>query len=80
MADEADVARFGVGYDPENYAYDVNSCGTCGQPVLIVASKERAEGYRTEQTACEYCMSKLGKRTRAKRFKWVFLQGWKPEG
>jgi DNA-directed RNA polymerase subunit RPC12/RpoP len=79
MSDQvAEIRKFGVEPDPEHYVYDPNSCSWCGQPVLIVQSRERAAGYRTEQIACEYCMSKMQKRTRAKEFKWVFLQGWKP--
>lgn len=78
MIDPGEITKFGVEPDFEHYDYDSNGCGTCGQPILIVTSKERAEGYRTEQTACEYCMTKLSKRTRAKSFKWVFLQGWRP--
>ncbi|HLN60565.1 MAG TPA: hypothetical protein VK464_03365 [Symbiobacteriaceae bacterium] len=81
MADLADeVRKFGLEPDPENYRYDPNSCSWCGQPVLIVESKERAPGYRSEKTSCEYCMSKMAKRTKAKEFRWVFLNGWKPEG
>lgn len=72
------VRRYGLEPDFENYIYDDNSCAYCGQPVLIVQSRERALGYRSEKTACEYCMSKLAKRTKAKTFKWVFLQGWRP--
>ncbi len=79
MADTEEIRKFGVEPDFENYTYDPNSCSWCGQPVLIVQSKERNRGYRTEQTACENCMSKLTKRTRAKEFRWVFLQGWKPD-
>lgn len=80
MADLADeVRKFGVEPDMENYRYDLNSCSWCGQPVLIVESKERAAGYRSEKMSCEYCMSKMAKRTKAKEFRWVFLKGWKPE-
>jgi len=79
MIDHAEIRKFGVEPDTERYTYDPNACSWCGQPVLIVQSKERAVGYRSEQTACEYCMSKLSKRTRAKEFTWVFLQGWRPD-
>ncbi len=75
---EEAVRRYGVEPDFENYIYDDNSCAFCGQPVLIVQSKERAAGYRSEKVACEYCMAKLAKRTKAKTFRWVFLQGWRP--
>jgi len=78
MVDPAEVRKFGVEPDFERYEYDPNTCSWCGQPVLIVQSKERAPGYRSEQTACENCMSKLSKRTKAAEFKWVFLQGWRP--
>jgi DNA-directed RNA polymerase subunit RPC12/RpoP len=76
---EQQIRRFGVEPDREQYLYDLNNCSWCGQPVLISWSKERTTGYRTEQTACAYCMSKLSKRTRAKEFRWVFLAGWRPE-
>ena len=78
MIDPEAVRRFGVEPDFEQYLYDPNSCSWCGQPVLIMQSKERASGYRSEMISCEYCMAKLTKRTRAKQFRWVFLQGWKP--
>jgi DNA-directed RNA polymerase subunit RPC12/RpoP len=78
MVDPAEIRKFGLEPDFEKYVYDPNSCSWCGQPVLIVQSKERMPGYRTEMIACENCMSKLSKRTRAKEFKWVFLQGWRP--
>jgi hypothetical protein len=73
-----EVRKFGVEPDTEHYVYDSNSCSWCGQPVLIIQSRERAAGYRSEQTSCENCMSKMSKRTRAKEFKWVFLKGWRP--
>ncbi|MFZ5815478.1 MAG: hypothetical protein ACOY93_09290 [Bacillota bacterium] len=76
MVDPAEIRKFGVEPDFERYIYDPNSCSWCGQPVLIIQSKERLQGYRSEITACENCMSKLSKRTRAKEFRWVFLQGW----
>lgn len=79
MSDLNEIRKFGVEPDLERYSYDPNSCSWCGQPVLIVQSKERLQGYRSEQVACENCMSKLSKRTRAKEFKWVFMPGWKPE-
>jgi DNA-directed RNA polymerase subunit RPC12/RpoP len=79
MADEAEIRKYGVEPDPEHYIYDANSCSWCGQPVLIVQSRERASGYRSEKISCEYCMSKLAKRTKAKEFRWVFLPGWRPE-
>jgi hypothetical protein len=79
MADEAEIRKFGVEPDFETYTYDPNTCSWCGQPVLIIQSKERAAGYRSEMTSCENCMSKLQKRTKAKVFRWVFLQGWRPE-
>lgn len=75
MTDSAEIRKFGVEPDFERNEYDSNSCSWCGQPVLIVQSKERAAGYRTEQIACENCMSKLAKRTKAKEFRWVFLSG-----
>lgn len=75
----AEVRRFGEEPDFERFTYDPNNCSTCGQPVLIVQSKERAMGARSERVACEYCYSRLSKRTRAKTFKWIFLQGWEPE-
>lgn len=74
----AAVRKFGVEPDFETFTYDPNSCATCGQPVLIVQSKERARGARSEATACEGCYTKLTKRTRAQTFKWIFLQGWAP--
>lgn len=79
MVDPAEIRKFGVEPDYETNMYDPNACSWCGQPVLIVQSKERASGYRSEMTSCEWCMSKLSKRTRAKQFKWVFLQGWRPQ-
>jgi DNA-directed RNA polymerase subunit RPC12/RpoP len=74
----AEIQAFGVEPDFTRNMYDPNTCSWCGQPVLIIASKERVKGYRTDQTSCEYCMSKLTKRTRSKEFEWVFLKGWKP--
>lgn len=79
VADVAEIRKFGVEPDFERYTYDPNACSWCGQPVLIIESKERMPGYRTEATACENCMAKLSKRTRAKEFRWVFLKGWRPE-
>lgn len=79
MSDLNEIRKFGVEPDLERYVYDPNSCSWCGQPVLIIQSKERLTGYRSEIVACENCMSKLSKRTRAKEFKWVFLPGWRPE-
>lgn len=76
--DPAEARKYGIEPDFEKYQYDDNSCSWCGQPVLVVQSQERGRGYRTEQIACEYCMSKLSKRTRAPEFRWVFLPGWKP--
>lgn len=73
------IRKFGVEPDYENYYYDPNNCAQCGQPVLIVESKERGAGYRSERVSCEYCMSRMSKRTKGKSFKWVFLQGWRPE-
>ena len=78
MAADEEIRQFGVEPDRENYMYDPNNCSHCGQPVLIVQSKERAPGYRSEKISCEYCMSKMAKRTRAKVFKWIFLEGWRP--
>jgi hypothetical protein len=78
MVDPNEIRKFGVEPDFETYEYDPNSCSWCGQPVLIVMSKERNKGYRTEMTACENCMSKLSKRTNRKEFQWVFLKGWRP--
>jgi DNA-directed RNA polymerase subunit RPC12/RpoP len=72
MVDPDVIRAFGVEPDFDRYVYDPNSCSWCGQPVLIIQSKERAAGYRTEMVACEHCMSKLSKRTRAKEFRWVF--------
>lgn len=77
--DPAEIRNYGLEPDFERYEYDPNTCSWCGQPVLIVQSKERAKGYRTEQAACENCMSRLSKRTRAQEFRYVFLPGWKPE-
>lgn len=79
MADLDEIRKFGVEPDTEHYRYDPNACAWCGQPVLVVESKERIAGYRSEKISCEYCMSKMAKRTRAKEFRWVFLPGWKPE-
>lgn len=78
MADMEEIRKFGVEPDPERYVYDANSCSWCGQPVLIIQSKERLQGYRSEMVACANCMSKLSKRTRAKEFRWVFLPDWRP--
>lgn len=77
--DPNEIRKFGVEPDFERYIYDPNSCGYCGQPVLIIQSKERAAGYRSVREVCEYCMQTLAKRSKAKEFKWVFLKGWKPE-
>lgn len=77
--DPAVIRQFGVEPDFETYTYDPNNCAYCGQPVLLIASKERAAGYRSVYESCEYCMSKLAKRTKAKEYKFVFLQGWRPE-
>lgn len=74
-----EIRKFGVEPDFENYEYDPNSCDFCGQPVLIVKSRETVRAARTEKTACINCMQKLSKRTRAREFKWVFLEGWRPE-
>lgn len=79
MMDAADIRKFGVEPDFEHYTYEENACSWCGQPVLIIQSKERMPGYRTAATACENCMSKMTKRTRAKEFRWVFLPGWRPD-
>lgn len=77
--DAEEIRKFGVEPDFERYVYDPNSCSWCGQPVLIIQSRERSEaGHRTEATACESCMSKLSKRTKAKEFRWVFLKDWRP--
>lgn len=78
MADLDAIRRFGVEPDLERYEYDENSCSWCGQPVLIVMSKERNRGYRSEMIACEHCMSKLSKRTNRTEWQWIFLKGWQP--
>lgn len=79
MSDLEAIRKFGVEPDLENWIYDPNSCGTCGQPVLIVQSKERMRGARSEASPCEFCMTKLTKRTRAKVFKWIYLPEWVPD-
>lgn len=79
MPDLEAIRTFGVEPDLERYEYDPNTCSYCGQPVLIIQSKERAAGYRSERTSCEWCMQRLSKRTKARELRWVFLQGWKPE-
>jgi len=79
MPDIEAIRRFGVEPNFETHVYDPNNCEFCGQPVLIIQSRERANAYRSERIACEYCMNRLSKRTKAKEFRWVFLQGWKPE-
>lgn len=73
------IRRFGVEPDLDRYDYDVNACAACGQPVLIVTSKETGRNLRTEITACPYCMQRLSRRTRAKEFRWIFLEGWSPD-
>lgn len=73
-----EIRKFGVEPDFENWEYDLNSCDFCGHPVLIVRSRETERGARTEMTACESCMQRMSKRTRAKVFKWVFLKDWRP--
>lgn len=78
--DGDEIRKYGVEPDFEAYLYDPNSCAWCGQPVLIIQSKERSVGgFRSERTACEHCMSRLSKRTKAKEFRWLFLPGWRPE-
>lgn len=79
MPDLEEIRKFGVEPDFEKFTYDSNTCDFCGQPVLIVQSRERTEaGHRSERTSCEWCMQRLSKRTRAKEFRWVFLKGWAP--
>lgn len=74
-----EIRKYGVEPDFERYVYDSNSCSYCGQPVLIIQTRERSLGYRSDRTSCEYCMQRLSKRTKAKQFKWVFLEGWRPQ-
>lgn len=78
MADLEMIRNFGVEPDPERYTYDANACSWCQQPLLIVQSREVNSGYRSEAIACENCLAKLSKRTRAREFRWVFLKGWRP--
>jgi hypothetical protein len=78
--DPAEIRPYGVEPNFERYTYDPNSCSWCNQPVLIMQSKERSVGgFRSERTACEHCMSRMSKRTKAAEFRWVFLPGWRPE-
>ncbi|HYG57899.1 MAG TPA: hypothetical protein VD902_07515 [Symbiobacteriaceae bacterium] len=79
MPDIEAIRRFGVEPDFETYTYDPNACSFCGQPVLVIQTKEREKAYRSARESCAYCMQRLSKRTRAKGIRWVFLQGWKPE-
>lgn len=79
QTDPEQIRLYGVEPDFTLYKYDLNSCGYCGQPVLIVTSKELQRGGRTEMTPCSNCMGRLSKRTRAKIFQWHFLTGWQPE-
>lgn len=74
-----EIRKFGVEPDFEKWDYDLNYCANCGQPVLIRASKDRWPGARNSISSCEYCMSKLSKRTRAARHEFIYLQGWRPE-
>lgn len=73
------IRKFGVEPDFEKYRYDVNACEYCGQPVLIRETLERNPGARTSTSPCDYCYSKLAKRTRARNHEYIFLKGWRPE-
>lgn len=77
--DEEAIRQFGVEPNFEHYTYTVTSCSWCGHPVLLIQSKEQASGYRSEFAGCPTCMTKLSRRTKAREFQWVFLEGWKPE-
>lgn len=76
--DAEEIRKYGVEPDFEHYIYDLNSCNFCGQPVLIVTSRERERALKLMREACPYCMQLLSKRTRAKVFQWHFLPDWKP--
>lgn len=76
--DAAAIRRFGVEPDFAQYLYDLNACNFCGQPILIVTSRERERALKVMKESCPYCLQLLSKRTRARVFRWHFLPGWRP--